>query len=170
MSAVFSKTPKGHEEITTKAGGLKARTRRVLIFIDGNRSVAELTELHLGSELQSTLDMLQAEGYIEVANSAGKTGHAKPVPAEALPAAAAFRPAPDPVNREELEMARNFIQNTLKTFCGPYAHLEIVEAAFAAQTHEEIRLQFEPWHHAIEQTAPGKKRSDQLCSQLLKVI
>ena len=37
MGVVFAKTQKGQEEITTKAGGLTPRQRRVLIFVDGKR-------------------------------------------------------------------------------------------------------------------------------------
>lgn len=42
MGVVFAKTPKGHEELTAKSGGLSPRQRRVLIFVDGKRTVEEL--------------------------------------------------------------------------------------------------------------------------------
>lgn len=170
MSAVFIKTLKGQEEITAKTGGLTPRIRRVLIFVDGKRTVDELREMLQSSDLQNTLGILEEAGFIELASIADDTGNTQPIPEEGLPSITSFRPAPDPVNRKELEMARNFIQNSLKTFCGPYAYLEIVEAAFAAKTHEEIRLQFGPWYHAIVQTTQGQRRAEELRSQLLKVM
>ncbi len=170
MGVVFAKTQKGHEEITTKAGGLTPRQRRVLIFVDGKRSVDELRGMLQADDLQITLGLLEEQGLIEMASVKDASGAVKPAPAEPQPSISAFRPIPDPPNRKEMDMARNFIQNSLKTFCGPFAHLEIVEAAFAAKTHEELRWQFDPWFHAIVQTRDGKRRAEELRSQLLKVI
>ena len=65
MGVVFVKTQKGHDEIATKAGGLSPRVRRILIFVDGKRSVEELRSMILADDLQHTLGMLEEEGYIE---------------------------------------------------------------------------------------------------------
>ena len=170
MTVVFIKTAKGQEEITAKTGGLTARVRRVLIFIDGHRTVSEIGEMLHASDLQNTLDMLEEAGFIEVVGSVSRAAKSQITPDEGLPATPSFRSAPDPVDPKELEMAKNFIQNSLKTFCGPYAHLEIVEAAYAAKTHEQMREQFDPWYHAVVQTNQGKQRAEELRSQLLKVI
>jgi len=67
-------------------------------------------------------------------------------------------------------MAKNFIMNTLKTFCGPLTHLSIVEATFAARTPAELREQFGPWYEAIVETRTGRRRAEELRGQLLKVI
>ena len=66
MGVVFAKTPKGHEEITSKAGGLTPRVRRALIFVDGKRTVDELRGMLQSDDLQHTLGMLEEEGYIAV--------------------------------------------------------------------------------------------------------
>lgn len=170
MAVVFIKTPKGQEEITAKTGGLTARNRRVLIFIDGQRTVDDLGEMLPASDLQNTLSLLEEAGFIEVMGSASRAGKTQAATVEGIPSGTTFRPAPDPVNGKELEMAKNFIQNSLKTFCGPYAHLEIVEAAYAAKTHGQMREQFDPWYQAVVQTSQGKQRAEELRSQLLKVI
>ena len=57
MGAIFAKTGKGQAEITTKAGGLTPRVRRVLIFVDGKRSVDELRTMLTADDLQHTLGM-----------------------------------------------------------------------------------------------------------------
>ena len=67
MGTAFAKTPKGHEEITSKAGGLSPRVRRVLIFVDGKRTVDELRGMLQSDDLQHTLGMLEEAGYIELA-------------------------------------------------------------------------------------------------------
>ena len=70
MGAIFAKTAKGHAEITTKAGGLTPRIRRVLIFIDGKRTVEDLRSMLTADDLQITLGRLEEEGYIELIHGA----------------------------------------------------------------------------------------------------
>lgn len=170
MGVIFAKTPLGQVEVAAKSGGLTPRQRRVLIMVDGKRTVEQLRDMQLADDLQHTLGLLEESGFIEVAGILDERGKAQPAPSEPLPSITAFRPAPNPVSQDDLDKARNFIQNTLKTFCGPFAHLHIVEAAFAAKTHEELRLQFDPWFHAIVQTRDGKRRAEELRALLLKVI
>lgn len=170
MGVVFAKTPKGQAEIATKAGGLTPRQRRVLIMVDGKRTVAELREMLLADDLQHTLGLLEESGHIEMSAVRDPVGVDHPPPKEGLPSITAFRPLPEKSSTPELEMARNFIMNSLRTFCGPYGHLDIVEAAFAAHNHETLRTQFAPWFHAIVATSSGRRRAEELRSQLLKVI
>jgi len=171
MGVIFAKTAKGQEEVATRSGGLTPRQRRVLIMVDGKRTVDELREMLQADDLQHTLGMLEEEGFIAMASvRVEATGQLRAPPPEGLPSITAFRPEPDPPNIKDMEMARNFMQNTLKTFCGPFAHLDIVERAYAAKTHYELRLQFDPWFHAIVQTREGKRRAEELRGMLLKVI
>ncbi|MFH1660809.1 MAG: hypothetical protein FD131_2860 [Rhodocyclaceae bacterium] len=169
MGIAFAKTPKGHDEITTKAGGLSPRVRRVLIFVDGKRTVDELRGMLQSDDLQHTLGMLEEEGYIEVAAVLDEKGRAS-IPDAPLPSITAFRSLPDKTNPKELDMAKNYMMNSLKAFVGPYSHLTIVEAVFAATSHEALREQFAPWFAAIIETTQGKRRAEHLRAELLKVI
>lgn len=169
MGAVFAKTRKGHDEIASRSAGLTPRERRVLIFADGKRSIDELQRMLQSEDLKPTLEMLQQTGLIEAISTHGKAG-AQPAAAPVLPTITVFRPLPEAPNAKELELARNYLINALKTFCSPYAHQAIIEAARAARTHEELRWQFEPWLNAITQTPQGKLRAEELRSQLLKII
>ena len=170
MGVIFAKTEKGQTELTQKSGGLTPRQRRVLIMVDGKRSVDELRELLQSDDLQHTLGLLEESGFIEIGGLLNATGTPQAMPAGPLPAIDAFRPLPDPPSPKDMALARNFIQNTLKTFCGPFAHLDIVEAAYAATSHEELRQQFAPGFNAIVQTRDGKRRAEELRSLLLRVI
>ena len=60
--------------------------------------------------------------------------------------------------------------NTLRVFCGEWAHLSIIQAVSDAQTHEELRKSFNPWLEAIQETKDGKKRMTELSTSLLKDI
>lgn len=168
MSVVFTKTAKGLEAIEKRTGGLTPRVRRVLIMIDGKRTVENLRDLALADDLSHTLGELEETGFIELLKLPGM----EHVVADdgGLAAVTTFREIPQPHNAKELDMAKNFIINTLKTFCGPATHLSIVEAAFAANSHEELREQFGAWYQAIVETRAGRRRAEDLRAELLKVI
>lgn len=170
MGVIFAKTAKGQEELTARSAGLTPRQRRVLIMVDGRRSVDELRDLLQTDDLQHTLGLLEESGLIEMSSVHDEAGEAVPAPEGNLPPITAFRPAPVPPSPKDMELARNFIQNTLKTFCGPFAHLHIVEAAHAAKSHEELRQQFDPWFNAVVQTREGRRRAEELRELLLRVI
>ena len=64
MGVIFSKTRKGHDEIENRSGALSPRVRRVLIFVDGKRSVEDLRGMLQSDDLQHTLGMLEEDGFI----------------------------------------------------------------------------------------------------------
>lgn len=165
MEAIYAKTPKGQDEMANKTSAIAGRVRRVLIMVDGRRGCDELRTLTGVDDVPLMLEMLSEGGFVEAIAPV-----VEPTIAEAAEAPPAFRPAPNPPNKKEMDMARNFIMNSFKTFCGPYAHLDIVEKAHKAATHEELRAQFLPWLAAIRNTRSGAKRLDELAAQLLKVI
>lgn len=166
MSVIFVKTPKGVSEMETRSGGLTPRVRRILIMIDGKRTVDDLRAMALADDLTHTLGGLEEEGYIEVL----KAPEVAPEADGSLPSITAFRPLPETVNPKDLDMARNFIRNTLRTFCGDATHLSIIEAAFAATTYEQMREVFGPWYHAIVESRSGRRRAEELRAELLKII
>lgn len=165
MDVIFAKTPKGVSEMGTRSGGLTPRVRRILIMIDGKRSVEELRAMALADDLTRALGMLEEEGYIAVA----RTVEAAPAD-DAPPPPPTFRELPESPDPKDLEMARHFIVNTLRTFCGPMSHIGIVEAAFMAETHAELREVFGPWSRAIVETRDGRRRAEELRAELLRVI
>ncbi|MCK6405808.1 MAG: hypothetical protein L6Q60_07300 [Rhodocyclaceae bacterium] len=169
MSEIHAKTPQGVEEVEKRAAGLTPRQRRVLIMIDGKRSVDELAAMALVEDLPGTLALLAEGGLIErVATVAAVAAPA--AAADPLTEPPAFREVPATPSARDLDMARNFITNTLRTFCGAATHLSIVEAVHAAKTHEEMRAQFMPWLAAILETRSGRGRAAELRAELLKVI
>ena len=170
MSVVFVKTAKGVEEMTGRTGGLTPRVRRVLIMIDGKRTVEDIRAMALADDLSHTLGLLEESGFIEMLAPPEAASAQAPAADGGLPAITTFREIPARIDPKELDMARNFIMNTLKTFCGPATHLSIIEGAFAAKTYEEMREQFAPWFNAIVETRDGRRRAEELRAQLLKVI
>jgi hypothetical protein len=65
MAVIYRKTPKGTEEIATRANRLAPRLRTALILVDGIRDDAQFGKLIAQQPLE-TLQELLAHGYIEV--------------------------------------------------------------------------------------------------------
>jgi hypothetical protein len=69
---VYAKTPKGSAEMAARGGSLTMAARRVLIMIDGKRSLGELAAMLRTSELDSVVGLLEAQGFI--VRSSGASG------------------------------------------------------------------------------------------------
>ena len=169
MGKIFVKTQKGVEEIGKRTSDMSLRVRRILILVDGKRTAEDIRELAPADDLNQTLGLLEESGYIEPIRQPEAAAPASEVDG-GTPKEFIFRKIPDAPDPKEIEMARHFILNTLYTFCGQWAHLSIVKAASAANTHEELRKCFIPWYNAIIETGEGRRRAEELSSSLLKVI
>ncbi|HOY02511.1 hypothetical protein [Zoogloea sp.] len=170
MGVIFAKTRKGHEEIETRSGGLSPRVRRVLIFVDGKRSVEDLRGMLQYDDLQHTLGMLEEDGFIEMIGPAGSATASIPVAPVSQPSLTAFRlhpPGDDPVR---LQQARNFMLNTLNAFVGALGTSSLQDRVEAARSPAELRALFDEWYHAIVSSRDGRREAEQLRGKLLEVI
>lgn len=170
MGVVFAKTAKGQEEIANKSGGLSPRVRRVLIFVDGKRTVDELRGMLQSDDLQNTLGQLEEDGYIEVASLTDAKGKVAPVPAAPLPSITAFRELPATPDPLHLQQARNFMINTLNTFVGSLGASSLIDRLGEAQGHAGLRALYDEWYHAIVMSREGKREAEALRTKLLQVI
>ncbi|MBL8432822.1 MAG: hypothetical protein J0M01_12560 [Dechloromonas sp.] len=169
MGVVFAKTPKGHEEITSKAGGLTPRVRRALIFVDGKRTVDELRGMLQSDDLQHTLGMLEEEGYIAVGAVVGPSGVASAPPA-ALAPITAFGELPAAPDAVRLQQARNFMGNTLKAFVGALGTSSLLDRIENAAGHTGLRGLYDEWYQAITASRDGRREAESLRAKLLLVI
>lgn len=64
-SLVYSKTPKGVAEVAARSAQLSMTTRRVLIMIDGKRSIDELSVLLRPGEIDAVIAQLESAGLIQ---------------------------------------------------------------------------------------------------------
>ncbi len=167
MIEIFVKTPNGFAEIENHSSDLSLRQRRILIHVDGKRSVEEIRSLSLVDDLDQVLKLLQGKGLIS-ANTTTLPSGRKPEPEAELNFT--FRVIPPNPNPKEIERAKTFMINTLRVFCGEWAHLTIITAVSDARTHEELRKSFITWYEAIFATSDGKRRIKELSTSLLNDI
>lgn len=160
--SIFAKTPKGHEEIETRSYGLHPRMRRLLILIDGMRETEALASILNDSRFEETIASLEAEGYVE-----RKVGPQVVTDVEGVPPPTITSP---PAGEGQLELARNFMMNTLKAFNGPYNKLSLMQRIHGCSSREELQALFADWLSSINETHAGRKRAEELTERLQAVM
>jgi len=83
---VYTKTAKGAAEISSRSGAVSLAARRVLIMIDGKRTIADLSPLARTGEISIIIEQLEAQGLVQPAHGAPPASAppaAGPAPAEA---------------------------------------------------------------------------------------
>jgi hypothetical protein len=117
-TAIYRKTDKGKQEVTDHALGLDAHLRRLLIMIDGQRDVAELSVYVRAGDLESAFTRLVAEGFAEEVG----TGEVDPGRVARAPA------ANDPVVFAGIKIrAMTEIRARIRGRLGPMADLLVAE-------------------------------------------
>ena len=169
MAVVFAKTSKGYEEVASRSGGLTPRVRRLLIFVDGKRSVDELRGMLQSDDFQHTLGGLEEEGYIAVSSAIGPHG-ATSMPPAVLPSIATFGELPATPDPLRLQQARNFMSNTVKSFVGTLGTSSLLERIERADGHEILRSLYDEWYQSISTSRDGKREAENLRTKLLAVI
>jgi hypothetical protein len=111
---IFFKTDLGRAEVANRSRDLSATQRRLLIVIDGRKTVNDLGALVRAGELEATLERLLQLGLIQAAD------HIAPLLAPAAPGFAAAqateppRPATSPEEfRKVRQQASNFVADRL---------------------------------------------------------
>ncbi|HTT11837.1 MAG TPA: hypothetical protein VMG60_13165 [Burkholderiaceae bacterium] len=79
---VYAKTAKGVAEVGSRSGAVSLAARRVLIMIDGKRTVAELAPLARTGEIGTIIEQLEAQGFVQPAPAVAPAAPAPPVPPE----------------------------------------------------------------------------------------
>jgi len=121
-SFVYSKTPKGVAEVAARSAQLSMTTRRVLIMVDGKRTVDDLAVLLRPGEIDAVITQLESAGLIQ-RNSAT---HAIDVPTVAGRVIETVAPttqggAPDEQNPMTLDEAKRRAVRELTDRLGPGA-------------------------------------------------
>src|SRR5262245_4423984 len=61
---VYAKTAKGAAEVASRSGAVSLAARRVLIMIDGKRTIAELAPLARTGEISTIVEQLETQGLV----------------------------------------------------------------------------------------------------------
>ncbi len=172
-AAIYAKTAQGQQEIQSRSLGLTPLARRVLVLVDGKRSGKDLSTFVPGNEIAEQLTELLDRGCVEA------VGVAQQAPSPA--AAPAKPPAPDESDlaalppaesrsAKELDMARNFMTNTVNNIFGHHNRISLIEAIHGCRSSSELRHVYVAWAQALETNNIGKKRLPELREKLFAVL
>lgn len=179
-NAVFAKTEIGQREIKTRELRLPPLVRRLLILIDGQRCGKELAPMLMGQSLDQLMaELIDKECVSLVARtdviSVSRTEIASdnaPVAPEAAAALASLAALPPPDSRSEknLDMARNFMTNTLNAEFGLNMRLSLIEAIANCTTSADLRKIYPTWHSTMNSSKGGAKELPALVEKLFRVL
>ena len=172
LRETFIKTPAGQQEIRTRTLGLSAFARRILILVDGQRTGRDLGVFAAGEDIAVLLtELLRLDCIALVAG-----GVLSPPVVSTQPLAGqvsenvAGLPAAKTRTAKDLEMARNFMTNTVNTIFGHHNRISLIESIYLCQSSEELRKVFPAWKSALESNATGKKRLPEMMEKLFVVL
>lgn len=156
------KTPKGIEAVEQRMHGLPARVRQVLIMVDGKRDSETLIEMFPSDTTKDALDQLLTDGFIApLEKQQSKPGLFKKTAPSGAP-----KPKDD---NERIEMARNFMVNTTRTFIG-YTGEPLINEIEACKTIGELQALFDKWRETVKVNPEGSQRMSELEPRLAALI
>ncbi len=176
--SLFAKTAVGQQEIQTRALKLAPVSRRLLILIDGKRSASELAAFVAGSDIAELLHELLDKGCIEVSAvlpppatpHAPAPEHKTSLESDLVDHFLDKLPLASTRTAKEVDMARNFMMNTVNTIFQPNTRLTLLEAILSCKTTEQIRGIYPKWAETIGSSAIGAKRLPEFREKLMQVL
>ena len=171
-NVIFSKTPLGQQEIQTRSLSLTPLVRRVLVLIDGQRRAKELEAFVLGHDITLMLKELLAHGCID-AKSLDDTSSVKTTKVELPPESSADLsglPIAEMRGQKEVEMARNFMMNTINNTFGQHTRLSMIKSIIACTNANELREVYPAWVQTMSGNAAGVKSLPEMRKKLFTVL
>lgn len=188
MSLLYVKTDKGREEIETRASGLSARMRRVLILVDGQRTVADLmSQTGLSLDADALLNELEVQGFIARSGAASSAAipavsepavppladseirPAVPVPVPVPPAPVSSLPQYEPVSLDNLVVMRKLMLDSARLYLGLLG-ADVIRQLEAANSEEKLRACVTRWHLAMRESRQGRMFAEALFQEVREVL
>lgn len=172
---VFFKTEKGDQEINQRRGELSLRDRRILMLVNGVRTLEEIAQLARTARVENytdILDTLLADGFVTYRGAPGSQPVSRPA---APPAESGGPPAPstqagDPGSARQLSETQEFMLNSLKAYTNPRRVMALSRSIAAVRSDGELRDLMDPWHEAISDSPQGIFHADDLRVKLLEKL
>ncbi|WP_051710151.1 hypothetical protein [Andreprevotia chitinilytica] len=176
-NTVFAKTAKGQEEVDLRNHGLSPRLRRVLILIDGARTIYMLTTMLAGLELAPMLRELSLGGFITANGpdlAAAFAISAKPmqppVPqATRDPIIVEPALAPQAIDPVRLEQVKRLMSDSAREFLGLMASSLVADIDAAA---DSVRLKavVGRWNMALRESRKAAPYADEYMTAVKTLI
>jgi len=175
-TTVFAKTTLGLEEIQRRGLNLPLLMRRLLVLVDGKRSLEELAAFVPGQDVQPLIQELLELNCVEAVAQAAPRAAAERASAAKAPAAAREPETLDDLppaaarSAQDVEMARNFMANSIQRLMDPVMAAPFVQKAGACRNAAELRALFPEWEQVVGAGWGGPKRLKELRVRLFEVL
>jgi hypothetical protein len=95
--AVLAKTPKGQDEVRSRAHGLNRKLRSLLIMVDGSATAGDILAKCAGiPDVEAALESLVSQGFVEMKGADPGAAASAPAAAPKVPSVGATQPPPNP--------------------------------------------------------------------------
>lgn len=173
-TTVFAKTTLGQEEIQRRGLNLPLLMRRLLVLVDGKRSLEELAAFVPGQDVQPLIQELLELNCVEaVAQAAPRVERAPAAKAPVAPREPqSLDELPPAAERsaKDVEMARNFMANSIQRLMDPVMAAPFVQKAGACRNAAELRGLYPEWEQVVGAGWGGPKRLKELRAKLFEVL
>ena len=171
-AVIFSKTLLGQQEIQSRSLGLSVLVRRILLLIDGKRNGSELGGFAVGHDIGAIIRELMTQGCIDATAVApiAEPEAIAPKVKKSEGTGLSSLPAPETRTPKDLEMARNFMTNSVNNMFGQHTRLTLIEAIFKCDTNAELREVYPAWVETMSGSAIGVRRLPELRQKLFSVL
>jgi len=168
---VYSKTETGQQEIQSRSLGLPLKVRGALVLVDGRRTGAELAAL-TGVDIVPVLEQLMAQGCIESHAPPRQSRSEAATEAEPEPDKADLSSLPPAASRDakQIDMARNFMMNTVNSVFGHHMRLTLISSIYDCKTADALRQIYPVWEEAMAGNRAGAKRLPEMREKLFAVL
>jgi hypothetical protein len=193
-NTVFTKTPKGREEIAKRSHGLTPSQRRVLIVIDGCKNFEEVTALIPAiierHELEQVFSLLVQQGFISSGEDSAdkprlivleRPPTAPPLVVEptlhhAAPVLSLLSPTPFPApdnalsrNPETIRQVKDFMATTAHTYLGLLS-AEVIQRIERAKDAAQLMAVVGHWHMALRGSKQGNRFAAPYLEQVRRAL
>jgi len=167
LTVIYAKTQKGLTEMESRSGEIGPRVRRLLIFVDGKRSVDQLKAMVGEASLEESLELLQSGGFIEVVESAAGSGAlAAVVPTVTATVAGDGQE----LDERHLDMARKLMVNSLRDFTGPMKYRALMQKVADGATAADLGALVDEWYEAVNDNPAASFAVDDIRSNIVAAL
>jgi len=174
---VFQKTVSGRSEVNEKSAGLSMRERRVLILINGQRTLSQVQKMSLVETIDTVIDKLLSLNLVEPLRADSRITSTAVVSLpestmRAAPPARASTPEPEVAasGTPTVIAAQTFMRNSLLRLANRVRVSGLIDNIDNATDSRDLKAFVKPWCDAIAESPTGIYEVDDLKASLLEIL
>lgn len=162
---VYEKSALGYNEFTNNKRTLNVRERQVLLLVNGTRNIDDLEKFFKKELLTETIQKLESEGFIHLANSSQATRSTNVSGRSFLSTQAASMP----INPAKMAAIKMILMNAADDYLGLMGR-SMKERIVKTENELDLRNCISSWHMAMRESKLGRESTDFLMEQIHQTL